>query len=763
MESRLTYNDSSSEEEVIVRRHPPRVIFVRHMRTNWLKYATGLLLILSISQLIYITRLGTGMVRIPNDPYDLRFGHLSHDSPEIWDDNHQSFLQSARPVPVHSHNDYTRHIPLFEALGSGCISIEADVHLRHGNLFVAHSRLSVNPHRTLQGLYLEPLQRMLEARNAGVKDDDWQGFFTMAPKQTVTLLVDLKTAGSETFDALNAQLQPLRDLGYLTYWNGTERIIRPLTVVGTGNTPFESVLAMNSTHRDIFWDAKLESLVSTDDDFSTNPPTYKFNRSNSYFASTRFKNAILYRSNFQRVLETPPSRELDMSLTQIEQAKARGLLARYWDTPSKPPNVRDIAWRVLIDNGIGILNMDDMGLFPSLPAEIRVSIWTWTLRYQRIFKIFLESHVNFSETPPDNGILPRQLKTGEDPPYYPIVNSRRPLNKLLRVNAESRKVALSFHRVHLPCWFQDAESVPRSRLTAGTIYINPEYDFLHVQQGTMAIVDFVCDLKTKYDPRNVGMRNLALCRNQLGGYEWGLDAMRPSEIEPSKMRIFKEIISGLDQVWLVCIRDCIRRMKAGISQWGTSNKTFFERSFPIDATPHSFDLIGPDPRTIESDLSHLHLREHLRDPKRLHDSWLRVLELIEVRPCEESLRDAENWLQWEDEAWTTVPGNMWPSPGGPHMETVAASETPEFGHQDLSKAVRPAFGFWLFPTEAFCDENKIEQARGPIVTFDVRKHRPELALLRLGEGDTDWNVSREGEAHRNIALGPPLQLWQSMI
>ncbi|KAI1012039.1 hypothetical protein LB503_004359 [Fusarium chuoi] len=362
MESRLTYNDASSSEEVIVRRHPPRVIFVRHIRTNWLKYATGLLLILSISQLIYITRLGTGMVRIPNDPYDLRFGHLSHDSPEIWDDNHQSFLRSARPVPIHSHNDYARHIPLFEALGSGCISIEADVHLRHGNLFVAHSRLSVNPHRTLQGLYLKPLQRMLEARNAGVKIDDWQGFFEMAPKQTVTLLVDLKTAGPETFDALNAELQPLRDLGYLTYWNGTERIIRPLTVVGTGNTPFESVLAMNSTYRDIFWDAKLERLVSMDDDFSTNPPTYKFNRSNSYFASTRFENAILYRSNFQRVLDTPPSRELDMALTQIEQAKARGLLARYWDTPSKPPNVRDIAWRVLIDNGIGILNMDDMGL-----------------------------------------------------------------------------------------------------------------------------------------------------------------------------------------------------------------------------------------------------------------------------------------------------------------------------------------------------------------------------------------------------------------
>ncbi|KAF9774813.1 hypothetical protein IL306_007143, partial [Fusarium sp. DS 682] len=203
--------------------------------------------------------------------------------------------------------------------------------------------------------------RMLEARNAGVKDG-WRGFFDMAPDQTLTLLVDLKTAGPETFDVLDAQLQPLRDLGYLTYWNGTARVIRPLTIVGTGNTPFESVMAMSSTHRDIFWDAKLENLVAKEDDFSTNPPTYKFNQSNSYFASTRFQNAILYRSNFERVLKAPASRELDMSLTQIEQAKARGLLARYWDTPSKPPNVREIAWRVLIDNGIGILNMDDMGL-----------------------------------------------------------------------------------------------------------------------------------------------------------------------------------------------------------------------------------------------------------------------------------------------------------------------------------------------------------------------------------------------------------------
>jgi hypothetical protein len=202
---------------------------------------------------------------------------------------------------------------------------------------------------------------MIKAQNAGLTDK-WRGLFDKASKQTLTLLVDFKTSGAKTFAELDRELQPLRDLDYLTYWNGTARITRPLTIVVSGNAPFESVLGMNSTHRDIFWDAKLERLVSMEDNFDTNPPTFRFNTSNSYFASTRFQNAKLFRSDYDSGLDVLPGRERDMTSTQIEQAESRGLLARYWDTPSEPPNVRDIAWRVLIDNEIGLLNMDDMGI-----------------------------------------------------------------------------------------------------------------------------------------------------------------------------------------------------------------------------------------------------------------------------------------------------------------------------------------------------------------------------------------------------------------
>lgn len=52
----------------------------------------------------------------------------------------------------------------------------------------------------------------------------------------------------------------------------------------------------------------------------------------------------------------------DLAATQYDQAKARGLLSRYYDTPSEPPNLRDIVCRVLVgrDVDMGVLNMDDM-------------------------------------------------------------------------------------------------------------------------------------------------------------------------------------------------------------------------------------------------------------------------------------------------------------------------------------------------------------------------------------------------------------------
>ena len=319
-----------------------------------------------IGQFYWIQRLREGTHRVPDDDFDHLFNNRdSIEQSTIWDDRYQDFIHNANPVPVHSHNDYARRIPLFEALASGCISIEADVHLFGGDLLVGHSARGLKATHSLRAMYLEPLQRMLESRNPhrfNVTDQSpWRGIFDKSPNQTVVLLVDHKTSGEETFTALHSQLQPLRELDYLTYWNGSEKVVRPLTVVATGKAPFDSVMQLSDAHRDIFWDAPLASLPSASDDFATDPPSFRYNQSKSHFASTQYRNAIISRTKASDESMLTP-RDRDMAATQAEQAAARGLLTRYWNTPTSPPNLRDSVWRWVIGADTGVINMDDMSV-----------------------------------------------------------------------------------------------------------------------------------------------------------------------------------------------------------------------------------------------------------------------------------------------------------------------------------------------------------------------------------------------------------------
>src|SRR6478672_10049819 len=70
------------------------------------------------------------------------------------------------PVPqplerAHAHNDYEHTRPLFDALDHGFTSVEADVWLVDGQLFIGHD--APDPTRTLQSLYLDPLRRVVHA------------------------------------------------------------------------------------------------------------------------------------------------------------------------------------------------------------------------------------------------------------------------------------------------------------------------------------------------------------------------------------------------------------------------------------------------------------------------------------------------------------------------------------------------------------------------------------------------------------------------
>ncbi|MCJ1229737.1 Altered inheritance of mitochondria protein 6 [Toensbergia leucococca] len=225
----------------------------------------GILVSLGIFQLFTIT-VGLITAFFPDDIQRLieSWGQLGHgQSLSSWPTD---FTRDITPIPCHSHNDYWRHVPLYSAISAGCIGVEADVWLFDKDLYVGHSTASLTRNRTLKTLYIDPLLDVLSKQNPTTYFHPYQntnphGVFDTNPSQTLVLLIDFKTDGPALWPFVHSALEPLRSRKYLTYLNGTELVHGPITVVGTGNTPFNLVTSDTSNpQHDIFFDAPLDEM-----------------------------------------------------------------------------------------------------------------------------------------------------------------------------------------------------------------------------------------------------------------------------------------------------------------------------------------------------------------------------------------------------------------------------------------------------------------------------------------------------------------------
>ncbi|OTB06070.1 hypothetical protein M426DRAFT_319144 [Hypoxylon sp. CI-4A] len=269
------------------------------------------------------------------------------------------FLRDIVPIRCHSHNDYWRKVPLFSALHAGCIGVEADVWLFDDDpaLYVGHDTAALTPNRTFQSLYVNPLVDLINRTNPQTEfyNDTRRGVFDYDPEQTVILLVDIKTDGAETWPHVLSQLEPLRSRGWLTSFEDGEVHQRQVTVVGTGNTPFDLVVK-NSTHRDVFFDAPLADMWEDPDspDTESTKEDITYDETNSLYASTSFGDAIGF------ILGGFSDEQLRKIRGQIKGAHRRGLKVRYWDTPGWPIGIRNKVWHMLMEEGADILNVDDL-------------------------------------------------------------------------------------------------------------------------------------------------------------------------------------------------------------------------------------------------------------------------------------------------------------------------------------------------------------------------------------------------------------------
>ncbi|KAK6363560.1 Altered inheritance of mitochondria protein 6 [Orbilia blumenaviensis] len=267
-----------------------------------------------------------------------------------------SFTRGVEPKPIHSHNDYWQKVPFYQGLSVGAVSTEADVWARDGDLLVGHEQTALDPKRTFRSLYVDPIVEVLEKQNPTTQfsNNTRCGPFDESCFQTLYLWVDLKTGVKETWPLVAAQLAPLRERNWLTKWDGKIIIPGPVTVIGTGSSNWEVLIANKTRERDYFVDAPLLKIGAESEQMHADGKTPLYDSSSSPFATTSLIAAV-----------GPIKGELsEKQLKKVEKlvkiAKERGILTRFWETPNWSTRRRHNIWRQLADIPVGLLNVDDL-------------------------------------------------------------------------------------------------------------------------------------------------------------------------------------------------------------------------------------------------------------------------------------------------------------------------------------------------------------------------------------------------------------------
>lgn len=264
------------------------------------------------------------------------------------------------PITCYSHDANGRRILLQSALSSGCLSIKM-------TLFPAGNELLIGPNPdmlsraiNLRDLYIDPLLRTIQEHNSKLEnlpsgayphEAKLSGVFPDDPTQSLVLLMDFDVDPERVWSQLIPHIEPLREAGFLTHFNGSAVVQGPVTIVATGNLPFHRILE-RSTFRDVFFDAPLLQLLPL---FDQGFPQYSdYNAKTSYYASADFRTAI-GNVDFNGFSD----KQLADVRQQVQMAHGLGLKVRYMITPDWPRKLRNYVWHIFVREGVDIITVDE--------------------------------------------------------------------------------------------------------------------------------------------------------------------------------------------------------------------------------------------------------------------------------------------------------------------------------------------------------------------------------------------------------------------
>ncbi|GAA4004051.1 phosphatidylinositol-specific phospholipase C/glycerophosphodiester phosphodiesterase family protein [Streptomyces marokkonensis] len=242
---------------------------------------------------------------------------------------------------AHAHNDYEHPRPLLDALDHRFGSVEADIYLVDGQLLVAHDPEDLDPARTLESLYLDPLAARVRAQHGRVYRRD---------RRALQLLIDIKTEGSSTYLELDRHLRRYRHL-FTTYAHG--RVFPgAVTAVISGNRAARAPMEAQRTRR-AFYDGRLTDLGSSA------PASFVPLISDNWTLNFTWRGVGAFPAAERRKLRAI-----------VGAAHSRGQRVRFWATPDVAGPARDAVWAELLAAGVDHLNTDDLaGLEAFLDAH----------------------------------------------------------------------------------------------------------------------------------------------------------------------------------------------------------------------------------------------------------------------------------------------------------------------------------------------------------------------------------------------------------
>ena len=229
----------------------------------------------------------------------------------------------------HSHNDYLRKRPLYDALNLGFLSVEADIFFAKGNFSVAHTAFGRRKKQNLRKMYLEPLKARVDSCEGRVFCDCLQVF---------ELMLDLKGKwDADRLKELNASLAQFE--GLFERVENNRVLPGPLRIVLSGAARMQ--WADTSDVRRYFFDGGMGSVASKIE------------------STLLARNSTKYSSFFtwDGKDEMPPDERKALE-DLLYTATLNNRKIRFWKMPEN-----ERIWREFLDAGVRWMNVDNLERF----------------------------------------------------------------------------------------------------------------------------------------------------------------------------------------------------------------------------------------------------------------------------------------------------------------------------------------------------------------------------------------------------------------